>query len=130
MTKIAIAADVLVQATLGGKTETSLLAERVLSQADLIAVPLGTICSFVSQLHDQRGIEPTIVGDVVRCLINAKTVAADRAAISAGLAVFESGGSFHDGVAALEGRRMGMTSFVTLEATNSAHIAALIRQKF
>lgn len=130
MSKITISSDVLVAAAFGGAGERAVIAGRTLSGAELLAVPLATICTFVRELCEIRGVDVKTICEVVRALLNSNTVAADRAAIAAGLTVLENGGNFSDGVAALEGRRLGAGRYVSLDPDVSAHIEAILRRTY
>ena len=107
--------NVLVRAITGDDAHQSALAQAELAQAELIAVPLAVLCELVWVLS--RGYRrPT--GDIaaaLRRLIDAADVATNRPAVAAGLAVFEAGGDFADGVIAYEGHWLGGEEFVSFD---------------
>ena len=55
------------------------------------------------------------IAKAIRTLLAAENVEANRPAIDAGLAVFEAGGDFADGVIAYEGRWLGAETFVSFD---------------
>lgn len=90
-------------------------AEVALTAADLIALPLTTLCELVWVL--QRGYKKSApeVAQSLRALIGSEKVETNRLAVEAGLALLEAGGDFADGVIAYEGRQLGGDVFVTFD---------------
>ena len=60
----------------------------------------------------------------IRRLVDSAAVPVDRPAVDAGLAVFEAGGDFADGVIAFEGRRLGGQVFASFDRKAVELIAA------
>jgi predicted nucleic-acid-binding protein len=116
--------NVLVRAAVSDHPEQSQLAATVLREAETVAVTLPTLCEFAWVLS--RGYKKTLgeIASAIRRLIDSATVAVDRPAADAGLAVFERGGDFADGVIAFEGRRLGGEVFVSFDRRAIALVEA------
>jgi hypothetical protein len=65
--------------------------------------------------EDHRRYDPRQSRIATRVLRDAGTVAVDRPAVEAGLAVLQAGGDFADGIIAFEGRRLGGEVFVSFD---------------
>jgi predicted nucleic-acid-binding protein len=113
--KITADTNVLVRAAVMDEPQESRLAVKALRDAESVAITLPALCEFVWVLA--RGYKRTreeITG-AIRSLIASASIAVDRPAVDAGLAVFEAGGDFADGVIAFEGRRLGGSVFVSFD---------------
>jgi predicted nucleic-acid-binding protein len=55
------------------------------------------------------------IAHAIRLLIESVNVAANRAAVEAGLALLEAGGDFADGVIAFEGAWLGVETYVSFD---------------
>lgn len=113
--KIAVTSDVLVRAVLRDDETMSFAAERLLKNADLIAVTIPAISEFVDVLQRKHALEAKAIANAVRSLVNAANVRADSSAISAGLAMLRIGGTFDEGVIAFEAQRLGANRFVSFD---------------
>lgn len=98
------------------------LAEELLRDADSVAVTTVTLCEFVWVLLRTYKKLPREVSIAIRQLLTISSVAVDRPAVDAGLAILEAGGDFADGVIAFEGRRLGGEVFVTFDRKAAAAI--------
>ena len=107
--------NVLVRAVLDDDPQQSAIARTVLSEAEIIYVPLPVLCEFAWVLRQGRRLTPDEVAAEIRALMQASTLVTDRLAVEAGLAVADLGGDFADGVIAHEGRGMGSESFVSFD---------------
>jgi predicted nucleic-acid-binding protein len=87
----------------------------VLAHADVVALALPALCELVGVLFQGYKIPRTEIAETLRRLINAANVVLDRLAAEAGLALFEAGGDFADGVIAYEGKWLGAEDFVSLD---------------
>src|SRR5271157_225986 len=83
------------------------LASKALREADLVAIPIATLCEFVWVLR--RGYKRTHpeIAQSIRFLVSSANVAIDRPAVESGLKVLEAGGDFADGVIAHQGKQLG-----------------------
>jgi predicted nucleic-acid-binding protein len=116
--------NILVRAAVGDDPDQSRLAAEVLREAELVAVTLPTLCEFVWVLARGYGVEVGAIATAIRRLVDSASVQADRPAVDAGLAVFEAGGDFADGVIAFEGRRLGGQVFASFDRKAVELIAA------
>lgn len=91
------------------------VAVKALLDAELVAVPLPSLCEFVWVLMRGYKRNASEVADALRRLIESASVVVDRPAVEAGLAVFEKGGDFADGVIAFDGRRAGGRTFTSFD---------------
>jgi predicted nucleic-acid-binding protein len=94
--------NILVWALTDDDPAQSPRAQAELTQAELVAIPLATLCELVWVLT--RGFR-----------LPAATIAADRGGAEAGLAMFDAGGDFADGVIAHEGAWLGGETFVSFD---------------
>ena len=69
------------------------------------------------------GFEQSDISAAIRALVGAGNVVVDRPAVDAGLAIFEAGGDFADGLIAYEGRWLGGEVFVSFDRKAVALIA-------
>jgi predicted nucleic-acid-binding protein len=113
--KITADTNVLVRAAVMDDARQGRLAANALLEAEAVALTLPALCEFVWVLT--RGYRRSIVevAAAVRRLIESGSVLVDRPAVEAGLAVFEKGGDFADGVIAFEGRRAGGDVFTSFD---------------
>jgi predicted nucleic-acid-binding protein len=116
--------SVLVRAAVGDDPDQSRLAAEVLREAEIIAVTLPALCEFVWVLARGYSVEAETIATAVRRLVDSASVQVDRPAVDAGLAVFEAGGDFADGVIAFEGRRLGGQVFASFDRRAIELIAA------
>jgi len=90
-------------------------ADRVLKKAALIAISLPCLCEFAWVLRRVYAFDNPAIATAIRALLNTRTVAMNRAAVEAGLALLGAGGDFADGVMAHEGRWLGGEIFVSFD---------------
>jgi predicted nucleic-acid-binding protein len=114
--KITADTNILVRAVTGDNPEQSPAAERVLAEAELVAVTLPVLCEFCWVLRRAYRYGTEDIARAVRALIAADNVAADEPAVAAGLAVLEQGRDFADGVIAHAGKWLGGETFVSFDA--------------
>jgi len=116
--------NILVRAAVADDPDQSRLAAEVLRNAEIVAVTLPTFCEFVWVLQRGYGVKAGAIATAIRRLIDSASVRADQPAVEAGLAVFEAGGDFADGVIAFEGRRLGGSIFTSFDRRAVELIAA------
>jgi predicted nucleic-acid-binding protein len=124
--KIVVTADVLVRAVLRNDEDEGFAAGQVLKSAELIAIPIGTLCDFVALLRFLHGLEPDAIAGAIRSLCDAKNVVVDRSAVAAGLEMLQNGGEFYEGVIASEGQRLGANRFVSFDQDAVERIVRLM----
>lgn len=86
-----------------------------LENADLIAIPLATICEFVWVLQQVYKRPATEIANSIRGLLGDERVQTDRLAVEAGVSLLAAGGDFADGAIAYEGRQLGGEVFITFD---------------
>lgn len=96
----------------------------MLREAEIVAVTPPTLCEFVWVLARGYGVDAGAIATAIRRLVDSASVQLDRPAVDAGLAVFEAGGDFADGVIAHEGRRLGGQVFASFDRGAIELIAA------
>lgn len=115
--------NILVRAVVHDDARQAKAAASLLREAELIAVPLPCLCEFVWVLRRVYGLGQPDISAALRALLGAANVAVDRPAVDAGLAVFEAGGDFADGLIAHEGRWLGGEVFASFDRKAVALIA-------
>ena len=113
--KVAVDTHVLVRAVVRDDPTQGDAAAQLLAEAELIVVALPCLCEFVWVLRKIYRLPPCDVADAIRALLATANVAMNRPAVEAGLAVFEAGGDFADGVIAYEGRWFGGETFMSFD---------------
>ena len=93
----------------------AILADKVLKDAERIAVSLVSLCEFVWVLRRVYNFGQEEISTALETLLSASTVAVDRPAAEVGLAFFRAGGDFADGLIAFEGNWLGGDIFVSFD---------------
>ena len=113
--KITVDTNVLVRSIVRDDIDQATAADRRLKSAELVAVPLPCLCEFVWVLRKIYDISREDIAATLHALLAVGNIETDRPAAEAGLAVFEAGGDFADGVIAAQGRRLGADTFVSFD---------------
>lgn len=113
--KITADTNLLVRALVEDDARQAALAQAALAKAELIALPIPVLCELVWVLARGYRIPAPEIADAIRRLTDSATVAADRPAIEAGLALMQAGGDFADGAIAHEGRWLGGDEFLSFD---------------
>lgn len=113
--KIAVDTTVLVRAVVRDHPAQSRAAAKVLADADSIAIALPCLCEFVRVLRKVYEFPVADVASAIRALVVTANVQMNRPTVEAGLALFEAGGDFSDGVIAYEGHWLGAETFVSFD---------------
>jgi predicted nucleic-acid-binding protein len=113
--KIAADTNVLVRAVTEDHKHQSRTAQTALKNAELVAIPIPSLCELVWVLSQGYKIPPREIAEAIRRLMNSANVVVNRAAAEAGLALLEMGGDFADGVIAYEGNWLGADTFVSFD---------------
>lgn len=122
--KVTVNTNVLVRVAVRDDPAQAAIAIKVLTDAELIAVALPTLCEFVWVLRRVYSFEVTDIAAAIRALLATANVAMNRPAVEAGLAVLEAGGDFADGVIAFEGSWLGGVTFVSFDKQAVALLTA------
>jgi predicted nucleic-acid-binding protein len=107
--------NVLVRAITEDDERQSRTAETALKKAELVAIPISTLCELVRVLSQGYKIPSSEIAEAIRRLMNGANVAVNRPAAEAGLALLDTGGDFADGVIAYEGNWLGADTFVSFD---------------
>jgi len=113
--KITADTNLLVRLAVNDDPKQAETARALLTQAELVAVPLAVLCEFVWVLRRGYGLSQDDAARAVRTLLNAETVKYDKLAAAQGLAMLDAGGDFADGVIAYCGWQLGADEFVTFD---------------
>jgi predicted nucleic-acid-binding protein len=113
--KIIADTNVLVRAVVRDDRNQARAAAKVLKEAELIAVTLTCLCEFVWVLNRVYGFGQQDISTALNVLLDATNVTVNRPAVDAGLAVFNAGGDFADGLIGYEGSWLGGETFVSFD---------------
>lgn len=128
--KITADTNILIRAAVRDDRKQADAAAKLLKSADLIAVPLVSLCEFAWVLDRVYSFSLTEIASAIAALTDSANVAVNRAAVEAGLAVLNAGGDFADGVIAHDGRWLGGEVFASFDkraVTRLARIGHLTR---
>ena len=126
--KITADTNVLVRAIVADEPKQARLAQSALARADLIAIGPSTLCEFVWVLSRGYGIPTADIAAAIRGLIGSANVEVNRPAVEAGLALFDQGGDFADGIIAFEGASLGGAMFATFDKDAAKRLKKLGRE--
>jgi len=113
--KITADTNVLVRAVTEDHAHQSKSAQTALKKAELVAIPIPTLCELVWVLSQGYRISSAEIAETIRRLVNGDNVAVNRPAAEAGLALLDAGGDFADGVIAYEGNWLGADTFASFD---------------
>jgi predicted nucleic-acid-binding protein len=116
--------NILVRAITGDDERQSRIAQAELAGAEMVALPLPVLCELVWVLTRGYQAPPREISETIRHLLASASVAVDRSAAEAGLAMLDAGGDFADGVIAYEGRALGADVFVSFDRDAVARLEA------
>lgn len=115
--KITADTNILVRPIVRDDAAQAAVAERLLSEAETIAIPTLCLAELAWVLNRLYGRSASEIATVIRTLTNGRTVKIDNQAVQAGLVVLDAGGDFADGVIAFEGARLGADFFVSFDGS-------------
>jgi predicted nucleic-acid-binding protein len=107
--------NILLRALLDDDPIQSPQAQRIMQEAELLAISLPVMCEFVWVLARAYHRPRQEIAETLKELLATDNIVVDRLAAEAGLDVIAAGGDFADGVIAFEGRRLGGNTFVTFD---------------
>jgi predicted nucleic-acid-binding protein len=113
--KLVVDTNVLVRAAVGDDPAQALIAGKLLTKAEVVAIALPCLCEFVWVLRKVYRLGTADIASAVRALVAAANVEVNRPAVEAGLAILEANGDFADGVIAHEGTWLGGETFVSFD---------------
>lgn len=123
--KVGVDTNVLVRAAVCDDPVQAAIAARILSEAELIAIPLPWLCEFVWVLRKIYGFPVDDVRRAMLALFHTANVEMNRPAVEAGLAALEAGGDFADGAIAHEGQSLGGEVFTSFDRKAVKLVSAL-----
>jgi len=113
--KITADTNALVRAVTEDHKHQSKSAQTALKNAELVAIPIPTLCELVWVLSQGYRIPSAEIAETIRRLVNGENVAVNRPAAEAGLTLLDAGGDFADGVIAYEGNWLGADTFASFD---------------
>ena len=121
--KVAVDSNILVRAVVQDDKQQGEAAAALLREAELVVVPAPCLCEFVWVLRRVYDLGRSNIAAALHALVGAGNVTVSRPAVDAGLAVFEAGGDFADGLIAHEGYWLGGEVFASFDKNAIALIA-------
>lgn len=113
--KIIADTNILVRALMADEPEQSSVAQQLLSNADLVAIPAVALCELCWVLARTYTIARADIMGAIQSLVSSENVVVDASAVEAGLAVMNAGGDFADGVIADHGQWLGGDVFASFD---------------
>lgn len=107
--------NVLLRVLVQDDMEQARAAQALLSRATVVAVPLPVLCELAWVLRRAYARGPHDIAAAIEGVARIETVATDRPAVEAGLAVLRAGGDFADGVIAHQGGSLGGSVFASFD---------------
>ncbi len=105
--KCVVDTNVLVRAVVRDDPKQARAAEKLLLDAELVAVTVPCLCEFVWVLRRVYKFSTEDISAAVQALLAVPQVQVNRPAAAAGLLMLEAGGDFADGAIAFEGSWLG-----------------------
>ncbi len=125
--KITVDTNVLIRAVVRDDEKQAMAADKVLKNAESIAVTLPCLCEVVWVLRRLYEFDRADIAAAIRALADTENVALNRPAVEAGLAILNAGGDFADGLIAYEGNWLGAEMFVSFD---KKAVTLLAKQKY
>lgn len=113
--KLTADTNILLRAFVIDDPQQTEMAQQVIADAELIAVPVIVLCELAWVLSRQYKTSRSTIADIIRRLTQTANVVTVQPVVEAGLATLEAGGDFADGVIAFEGAWLGAETFVTFD---------------
>lgn len=113
--KIIADTNILVRALVEDEPKQSSVAQQLLLNADLVAIPAIALCELCWVLARSYKIARTDIIAAIQSLISSENVVIDASAVEAGLAVMNAGGDFADGIIADHGQWLGGDVFASFD---------------
>ena len=113
--KITADTNVLLRAVVQDDADQAAVAQSLLAQARVIAVPVPVFCEFAWVLKRGYGYVAGEIAAAIEAIARIDTVATDSLAVESGLAALRAGGDFADGSIASQGERLGGPLFSSFD---------------
>jgi predicted nucleic-acid-binding protein len=115
--KITADTNVLLRLVLADDEAQGFAAVEAMESANHVAISGHSLCELAWVLERLYKKTRPEIAAAIRGVINAENVVVNRLAVEAGLAIFDAGGDFADGVIAFDGRFHGGETFVSFDKT-------------
>jgi len=113
--KITADTNVLLRVVVPDDPKQQRVAVRTLNDADCVAISVHSLCELAWVMDRLYNAPRSEISAAIRLLMNTRNVVLNRPAVEAGLAVFDAGGDFADGVIAFDGQWLGGETFVSFD---------------
>ena len=113
--KIAIDTNILARIIVNDDTKQNQLAMQVIDEAELVIIGSYVLCELVWLMGSRYQVSRADIAKALRHILLMEKVQLDRPAVEAGLALYEAGAGFADGVIAYEGQRKGADAFISFD---------------
>jgi predicted nucleic-acid-binding protein len=113
--KITVDTNILVRAVVRDDEKQAEAAAKLLKEAEVIAVSLPCLCEFVWVLRRVYGFAQQDISFALDALLDAGNVTVNRPAVDTGMAIFNAGGDFADGLIHFDGSWLGGETFVSFD---------------
>ena len=107
--------NVLLRAVVQDDTAQCAVAQALLLQATVIAVPVPVFCEFAWVLKRAYARSSAEIATAIEAFTALEVIATDLPAVEAGLVALRAGGDFADGVIAHQGEALGGTVFASFD---------------
>lgn len=123
--KITADTNILVRVIVRDDVSQAETALRLLTGAEVVALPLPCLCEFAWVLERTYELSKAQISASIRMIAQRGNVETDTRAVGAGLDVMDAGGDFADGVIAAAGISMGADMFVSFDRKAVARVKAV-----
>lgn len=113
--KVTADTNVLIRAVMADDPVRSPIAQRLLIEAEVVAVPTVALCEFVWVLTRTYKRTRPEIARAIRGLISGENIKFEVGPVEAGLALLDDGGDFADGVIAHDGTNLSGTAFASFD---------------
>lgn len=122
--KLTVDTNILVRAVMADDPLQSPIAQRLLMEAELVAIPTAALCEFVWVLTKTYKLGRPDIALAIRGVISGENVNVERQTVAAGLALLDAGGDFADGTIAFDGAGLGGIVFASFDQGAVKRLAA------
>ena len=115
--KITADTNVLLRLIVPDDSTQQKIAVDTLKRADAVAISVHSLCELSWDLERLYKAPRPEIAAAIRLFMDTRNVVLNRPAVEAGLAFFDAGGDFADGVIAFDGQWLGGETFVSFDKT-------------
>ena len=113
--RVTVYTNILVRAVFKDEAVQAEAADRLLREAELVTVPIASLCEFVWVLSRGYKLPRPRIASAIRALLESANVVTEPRAVAAGLELLDVGGDFADGVIAFQGKALGGEIFASFD---------------